>query len=209
MENISKLWGEILPLIETKDWVDMNKKARNLFHRKGEWRTWVIYKHRNLQQSLGKALGEIWHKITPMKGLMGLNISFLTTFDSRNKKGNCQERHNTISKDKVERIALRIAIRRMVELPWKESLWTLQEGIKSLMNHHVESPWRTPVVKEWSNEMKDEKNKVEALQWLDGSLWWWELGTSGKEKMKQLKMRIYSSWINFEGRNWSLGRKQD
>ena len=26
--------------------------------------------------------------------------------------------------------------------------------------------------KEWSNEMEDEKNKIEALQCLDGSLWW-------------------------------------
>ena len=38
--------------------------------------------------------------------------------------------------------------------------------------------------------MEDEKNKVEALQWLDGSSWWWKLGTLGKEKMKQMKMRI-------------------
>ena len=32
MKNISKLRGEILPLTETIDWIDMNKKMRNLFH---------------------------------------------------------------------------------------------------------------------------------------------------------------------------------
>ena len=37
------------------------------------------------------------------------------------------------------------------------------------MNQHVESPWRTPVTKEWSIEKKDEKSKVEALQWLNGA----------------------------------------
>ena len=41
----------------------------------------------------------------------------------------------------------------------------LREGIKSLMHHHVEPSLGTPVAKEWSNEMKDEKNKVEAFQW--------------------------------------------
>ena len=33
MENTSKLWGEILPLTETIDWIDINKETRNLFHR--------------------------------------------------------------------------------------------------------------------------------------------------------------------------------
>ena len=45
MENITKLWGEILPLTETMDWIDMNKETRNLFHREDKWRTWVIYEH--------------------------------------------------------------------------------------------------------------------------------------------------------------------
>ena len=54
----------------------------------------------------------------------------------------------------------------------------------SLMNHHVEPPWRTPVTKEWSNEKKDEKSKVEALQWLDEALRWDKEKTwnSGKER---------------------------
>ena len=33
MENISKLQGEILPLTETIDWIDIKKETRNLFHR--------------------------------------------------------------------------------------------------------------------------------------------------------------------------------
>ena len=41
----SQNWGEILPLMETIDWIDMNKETRNLFHREDKWRTWVIYEH--------------------------------------------------------------------------------------------------------------------------------------------------------------------
>ena len=47
MKSISKLWGEILPLTETIDWIDINKKTINLFHREDKWRTWVIYKNHN------------------------------------------------------------------------------------------------------------------------------------------------------------------
>ena len=50
------------------------------------------------------------------------------------------------------------------------------------MNHHVEPPWRTPVIKERSNEKKGEKNKIEALQWLEGASWWWEFGTPGTKR---------------------------
>ena len=40
----------------------------------------------------------------------------------------------------------------------------VREGIKSLMNHHVEPPWRTPVTKEWSIEMKEKlKTQGESL----------------------------------------------
>ena len=54
----------------------------------------------------------------------------------------------------------------------RKSWWTLREGIKSLMNHHVEPPWRTPATKEWSNERKEKlKTQGESLQWLDGSSW--------------------------------------
>ena len=48
-----------------------------------------------------------------------------------------------------------------------------------------EPPWGTPVIKEWSNEMEDEKNKVEALQWfrwISVVMELRELGTPGKER---------------------------
>ena len=39
-----------------------------------------------------------------------------------------------------------------------------EKGIKSLMNHHVEPPWRTPVNKR--NEKKEKlKTQGESLQW--------------------------------------------
>ena len=34
MENISKSRGEILPLTETIDWIDMNKERRKYFTRR-------------------------------------------------------------------------------------------------------------------------------------------------------------------------------
>ena len=68
---------------------------------------------------------------------------------------NCQKWYNTTSNDKVERIGLWDARRRMLELLWKESRRTLWEGIKSLLNHHVEPPWRTLVTKGWSNGRKE------------------------------------------------------
>ena len=75
------------------------------------------------------------------------------------------------SNDTEERIALPITIWRKLELLRKESQWTLRDWIKSLMNHHVEPPWRTPVIKEWSNERKEKlKTQGESLQWLDEAL---------------------------------------
>ena len=56
-----------------------------------------------------------------------------------------------------------------------------EKEYKSLMNHHVEPSWRTPVTKEWSNEMKDEKNKVEALQWFRWSYEMSKLWTPDKK----------------------------
>ena len=52
-----------------------------------------------------------------------------------------------------------------------------EKEFKSFMNQHVESSWRTPVIKEWSNERKEKlKTQGESLQWLDGSSRWnnWE-----------------------------------
>ena len=46
---------------------------------------------------------------------------------------NYQEWHNTTFKDTEERIALRVARWRMLELLRKESWWTLREGVKFLI----------------------------------------------------------------------------
>ena len=32
LRKTSQNWGEILPLTEIKDWIDMNKDTRNLIH---------------------------------------------------------------------------------------------------------------------------------------------------------------------------------
>ena len=84
-------------ITKTFDWIEINKETINLYHRNDKWRTWVIYKHHNSNNSQGKLLGEIQPKITPtnkLKGwkdllnkkMMGLNISFLTTCESWNMK---------------------------------------------------------------------------------------------------------------------------
>ena len=94
MENISKLRGDNQPLTKTFDWIEINKEMKNLFLQEDKWRTWVIYKHHNSNNSQGKLLGEIQPKITPrdknegLKGspkekeMMVLNISILTTYES-------------------------------------------------------------------------------------------------------------------------------
>ena len=53
--------------------------------------------------------------------------------------------------------------------------------------------------------MRSWKQKVKPCNDLDGSSWWRERGTPGKEKMKQLKPRIYSSWTNSGRMNPSIG----
>ena len=99
---------------------------------------------------------------------------------------NYQEWHNTTWNGTVERIALRIARWRMLELLWKESRWTLREGIKSLMNHHVEPPWRTPINKGMKRK-RNLKHKVNPCNDLDESSWWynWEI-LELQESMKHL-----------------------
>ena len=51
------------------------------------------------------------------------------------------------------------------------------------------------------------RNKIKALQWFRWRFWWHGRGNlnSGKEKMKTLETRIYSSRTNSEGRDYSLG----
>ena len=71
MENISKLWGDNQPRRKRIAWIEINKETKNLFHRNDKWRTWVIYKHHNSNNSQGKLLGEIQPKITPTNKLNG------------------------------------------------------------------------------------------------------------------------------------------
>ena len=59
-----------------------------------------------------------------------------------------EEWYITTSKDKGEQLHSGLQDEEKLELLSKESQRTLQEGIKSLMNYHVEPPWRTPVTKE-------------------------------------------------------------
>ena len=57
-------------------------------------------------------------------------------------------------------------------LQYEESLSFLEKNLdehfekeyKSLMNHHVEPSWGTPVIKQWSNERKEKlKTQGESL----------------------------------------------
>ena len=74
MEFLSKLWGDNQPPTKTFDLIEINKEMKNLFHRKDKWRTWVIYKHHNSNNSQGKLLGKIQPKITPRDKKWGVEI---------------------------------------------------------------------------------------------------------------------------------------
>ena len=56
------------------------------------------------------------------------------------------------------------------------------------MNHHVEPTWRTSVTRGWSNEKKDERKKIEALQWLDEAL--------RRDKVETWNYRRKERWEN-------------
>ena len=144
-----------------------------------------------------------------MTRLMDLNTSLLKTCESWNMNSNYQKWHNTTSKDTEERIALRIARWRMLELPRNESRWKLREGNKSLMNHHVEPPWRTPLNKrmiKWK-EKGSWKHKVKPCNDLDEALRRDKVETwnSGKERwtneiknLKGLRNKELISWLKQE-----------
>ena len=81
----------------------------------------------------------------------------------------------------------------------------LDELLKNELNHE-DPPWRTPVTKGWWDRMKDERIRwaLRRFRWRfrrndRGKL------NSGKEKMKTLGTRIYSSRTNSEGKDYSLG----
>ena len=77
--------------------------------------------------------------------------------------------------------------------------------------NHEEPPWRSPVTKGWWDRMKDERIRLEPCGDLDGGFneMAEEKLNSGKEKMKTLGTRIYSSRTNSEGRDYSLGRNKN
>ena len=72
-----------------------------------------------------------------------------------------------------------------------------------MKNHHEELRWQ----KDDEIEMKDERNEIKACSDLDGGSdeMAEENLNSGKEKMKTLGTRIYSSRTNSDGRGYSLG----
>ena len=80
----------------------------------------------------------------------------------------------------------------------------LDELLKNELNHE-EPPWRTPYTKGWWDRIKDERIRW-ALRWFRWRFWRNGRGNlnSGKEKMKTLGTRIYSSRTNSEGRDYSL-----
>ena len=96
-----------------------------------------------------------WKDVLSEEKMMDLDMSLLKTCESWNTKGNYQQWHNTTSKDKVERIALWNARRRMLELlKTKNVLSTMFILECSLAGHNFErnleyqlknerNPWRT------------------------------------------------------------------
>ena len=98
---------------------------------------------------------------------------------------------NSTSKEYGELIALRDARRKATWTPPTKSWWTLEEWIKS---------WRTPVQKDDEIGMKDERIRLNPCGDLDGGFdeMVEEILNSGKEKMKPLGSRIYSSRTNSE-----------
>lgn len=78
----------------------------------------------------------------------------------------------------------------------------LDEHLKNELNHE-EPPWRTPVTKRWWDRMKAERIRW-ALRWFRWRFWrnGRVILNSGKEKVKTLGTRIYSSRTKSEGRDY-------
>ena len=75
----------------------------------------------------------------------------------------------------------------------------LDELLKNELNHE-EPPWRTPVTKGWRDKIEGWNYKIKACDDLDGGTdeMSKENLNSGKEKMKTLGTRIYSTRTNSE-----------
>ena len=155
-----------------------------------------------------------WKDVLSKEKMMYLDMSLLKTCESWNTKGNYQQWHNTTSKDKVERIALRNARWRMLELlKTKHVLSTMFIFEYSLADLNFEKnleeqfenerkPWRTTMlslheelwigkynIKNW----RFKANKVEALQWLDGVSQW-----HNRENLALWKERWTNEIKNFD-----------
>ena len=108
---------------------------------------------------------------------------------------NNEEKQNSTWKEYGELIALRDEKKRYLNSTNKN----LDELLKNQLNHE-EPPWRTPVTKDDEIELRDGNYKIKVLRWFRwgfrrngrGNL------NSGKEKMKTLRTRIYSSRKNSE-----------
>ena len=109
---------------------------------------------------------------------------------------------NSTSKEYGELIALRDARRKDT---WTPPTRILMNSWKNELIHK-EPPCRTPVTKGWRDRMKEERIRW-ALRWFRWRFRWNGCGNlnSGKEKMKTLGTRIYSSRTNAEERDYSLG----
>ena len=162
MENFSKL-RQNSAITETNNIIDNTNKMKNFFHQDDREITWIIDTHHKWQHSQWKALGEIWHKITPTMRLIGrkdllnkekmmdLKYLILDNIWIMKHEGNCQEWHNPISKDKIERIALRNARWRILELPkTKHVLSTMFTFEYSFTGHNFE--------RNLEEQLKNEKN---------------------------------------------------
>ena len=119
---------------------------------------------------------------------------------------NNEEMQNSTSKEHGELYALRDARRKDTWTPPTKSWWTLEEWIKS---------WRI-TVKIFGNKRMTRLNwGMERIRWASQ---WFRCGfrrngrvnfKSGKEKMKTLGTRIYSSRTNSEGRDYLHGRNKN
>ena len=66
-------------------------------------------------------------------------------------EGNCQEWHNTTSKDKVEKkLHSGLQDEECLSSSEKNLDEHSEKGLNPWWIHHVEPSWRTPVIKEWS-----------------------------------------------------------
>ena len=144
MEDISKLWGDHLPLMGKRfDWE--LEKIEIFFHR-GDKKTWIIGSHHQEQHSQWKALSATYTKITPRKKMMGLNISFLNLWIMK---------HTKIVKNDITP-SQKIMVARIALLECKmKNTWTPQ-------NKHVLS---TIFILEYSlTDLDSERNLEEQLK---------------------------------------------